>query len=43
MRKDIHLKFDGALQTFTAGEPLDQFDAAKGAKKAKKADKGKRQ
>lgn len=27
-QRDIHLRFDGPRQTFTAGEPLDQFDAA---------------
>ena len=26
--RDIYLRFNGALQTFSAGEPLDQFDAA---------------
>ena len=26
--RDVPLRFNGALQTFTAGEPLDQFDAA---------------
>ncbi|MDY3555747.1 DnaB helicase C-terminal domain-containing protein [Gemmata sp. JC717] len=26
--RDIPLRFDGPTQTFTAGEPLDQFDAA---------------
>jgi replicative DNA helicase len=30
VRRDIHLRFDGRRQTFTTGEPLDQFDAAKG-------------
>jgi replicative DNA helicase len=32
VRKDVHLQFDGVRQTFTAGEPLDQFDTAKGGK-----------
>lgn len=38
LRKDIHLRFDGARQMFTAGAPLDQYDAAKGtpARRAKK-------
>ena len=30
---DIHLRFDGSRQTFSAGDPLDQFDAAKGGEK----------
>lgn len=35
VRKDVHLRFDGPKQTFAAGEPLDQFDAAKGKGKQK--------
>ena len=27
-QRDIPLRFNGALQTFTAGDPLDQYDAA---------------
>jgi replicative DNA helicase len=35
VRKDVHLRFDGPRQTFAAGDPLDQFDAATGGGKGK--------
>jgi hypothetical protein len=33
--RDIHLRFDGPRQTFTAGDPLDAFDAAPEPRKKK--------
>ena len=39
---DIHLRFDGPTQSFTAGDPLDAFDAAPpAAHKVRKANKEK--